>query len=154
MRRRCALLLLILASIGAAGANTPTVVVSDAWSRPATGTAVVYARLHNRAAIPDNLVGASSPLARRVELHAGSQRKMPRMSFSMGTMPVDDSMVSMKAVSSIPIPALGTTSLSPGGYHLMLTLRRDIKAGETISLRLHFARAGWIATSASVRPIR
>jgi hypothetical protein len=60
----------------------------------------------------------------------------------------------MKPVSSIPIPAHGTTSLSPGGYHLMLDLRHDLKAGETIPLRLHFPRAGWFAASAHVRPIR
>jgi copper(I)-binding protein len=63
------------------------------------------------------------------------------------------SMVSMKEVSSIPVPAHGTTSLAPGGYHLMLDLRHDLHAGETIPLRLHFARAGWIDTSAAVRPM-
>jgi periplasmic copper chaperone A len=154
MRRRCALILLIFASLGPADAGTSTIVVSDAWSRPATGTAVVYVTLRNRGAVPDNLVGASSPLARRVELHESSETKASGMSMSMGNMPMGGSMMSMKSVSSIPIPALGTTSLSPGGYHLMLDLRRDIKAGEIIPLRLHFVRSGWIVTSARVRPIR
>ena len=66
-------------------------------------------------------------------------------------MPTNGSMTSMKSLRSIPIPARGTTFLKPGGYHLMLDLRRAIKAGQVIPLRLHFARAGWIATSATVR---
>ncbi len=76
------------------------------------------------------------------------------MSTSMGNMTLGSSMMSMKSVPAIPIAAGGTTTLAPGGYHLMLDLRRDLKPGETIPLRLHFARAGWIATAAYVRPIR
>jgi copper(I)-binding protein len=65
-------------------------------------------------------------------------------------MPMGEVM-SMKPVSSIPVPAFGTTKLAPGGYHVMLDLWRSIRSGETIPLRLHFARAGWIATSTHVR---
>jgi copper(I)-binding protein len=60
----------------------------------------------------------------------------------------------MKSVSSIPVPAHGTTPLAPGGYHLMLDLRRDLKAGETYPLRLHFARAGWVSTTVHVSTTR
>ena len=135
-------------------ADTPAVSVTDAWSRPATGTGVIYATLHNNAAVADRLIGASSPLARHIGLHETSEMKMPGMSTSMGNMPMPGSMTSMKSVSSIPVPAQGTTSLAPGGYHLMLDLRRDLKAGDVVPLRLHFARAGWVKTSAQVRPIR
>jgi copper(I)-binding protein len=137
-----------------AAADTPTVSVADAWSRPATGTGVIYATLHNNTSVPDRLIGASSPLARHIGLHETWEMKMPGMSTSMGNMPLAGSMTSMKSVSSIPIPAHGTTSLAPGGYHLMLDLRRDLKAGEAVPLRLHFARAGWISASAQVILIR
>jgi copper(I)-binding protein len=135
-------------------ADTTAVNVTDAWSRPATGTGVIYATLHNNAAVADHLVGASSPLASHIGLHETSEMKMPGMSTSMDNMPMTGSMTSMKSVPSIPVPAHGTTSLAPGGYHLMLDLRSDLKAGETVPLRLHFARAGWVTTSAQVRPIR
>jgi copper(I)-binding protein len=135
-------------------AETPAISVTDAWSRPATGDGVIYATLHNNAPVADHLIGASSPLARHIGLHQTSEMKMPGMSMSMGNMPMSGSMTSMKSVSSIPVPAHGTTSLAPGGYHLMLDLRRDLKAGETVPLRLHFARAGWVTTSVQVRPIR
>jgi copper(I)-binding protein len=70
----------------------------------------------------------------------------------MGDMPMPaGSMMSTKAVSSIAVPARGVTTLAPGGYHLMLDLRRDLTAGATIPLRLRFARAGWIATAARVK---
>ena len=138
----------------AAAQTLPAVSVTDAWSRPATVTGVVYATLHNRAAVADHLVGASSPLARHIGLHETSEMKLPGMSTSMGNMPMTGSMTSMKSVPSIPVPAHGTTSLAPGGYHLMLDLRRDLKAGEVVPLRLHFVRSGWVTTSAQVRPIR
>ena len=154
MMRRVVCLFWVLAGLTCrAVAETPAVSVADAWSRPATGTGVIYATLHNNAAVADRLIGASSPLARHIGLHQTSEMKMPGMSTSMGNMPMTGSMTSMKAVLSIPVPAHGTTSLAPGGYHLMLDLRRDLKPGETVPLRLRFARAGWVTTGAQVRPI-
>ncbi len=153
MKRSSAFLFLIVCT-GIANAK-PTLGVSNVWSRPATGTAVVYATFRNDASLPDRLIGGSTPVASRVELHESSETKSPATSgSSMDTMPMAGAMMSMKSLSSIPIPAFGKTELAPGGYHLMLDLRRDLKAGETIPLRLHFARAGWVATTAHVRPIR
>jgi copper(I)-binding protein len=148
----------VLTAGGAAVAGPSAITVTDAWSRPATETGVVYATLHDNASVPDRLIGASSPLARRVELHRSSETTMSAMRMSMGesmaSMPMNGSTTSMRSVASIAVPARGSTSLSPGGYHLMLDLRRDLRAGETIPLRLHFARAGWISASARVRPMR
>ena len=78
---------------------------------------------------------------------------MPGMSMSKGTMPMDNAMLTMRSLTSIPIAAGATTQLAPGGFHLMLDLRRDLKPGESIPVRLHFAHAGWIATITHVRPI-
>jgi len=139
----------------ASGAPTP-IRVSDLWSRPATGTAVIYATIHNTSAEPDRLIGATSPVASHIGLHESAETRMPAMSMpsgSMSGMPMSGSMMSMKTLSAITIPAGGTTTLKPGGYHLMLDLRHDLKPGETIPLRLHFARAGWVAATVVVRPI-
>ncbi len=154
------LLLLGAAATGTASAGSTAIRVSDVWSRPATGTAVLYATIANRSTRADRLIGASSPVARDVELHRSAESSMAGMSMSkgsmgsMGGMPMDGAMMSMKSVSAIPVPPHTTTKLAPGGYHLMLDLRRDLAPGETIPVRLHFARAGWIATTATVRPIR
>jgi copper(I)-binding protein len=126
-------------------------------NRVSGGTAVVYATSHNDSAQPDRLIGVTSPVATHADLHESSETKMPAMSMSSGSMcnmPMNGSMMSMKTLTAIPVPASGTTSLKPGGYHVMLDLRHDLKAGETVPLRLHFARAGWIAVTATVRPIR
>jgi copper(I)-binding protein len=155
MRIFLAALVSVLFSTPAASGASGSIVVSDAWSRPATGTAVVYATLRNDGNVADRLVGATSPLATSVELHESSETKVAGAPMMMGNvkMPMGNSMMSMKALSSIPIPAHGSASLHPGGYHLMLDVRRDLHAGDVIPLRLHFARAGWIATKVSVRAI-
>jgi copper(I)-binding protein len=160
MKRTLFSSILFAVAIADANAAAAPIRVSDVCSRPATGTAVVYATIHNNSAEPDRLVGVTSPVATHADLHESSETKMPAMSMSsgnmgsMGNMPMNGSMTSMKTLTAIPVPAGGTTSLKPGGYHLMLDLRHDLRAGETVPLRLHFARAGWIAVTATVRPIR
>jgi copper(I)-binding protein len=131
---------------------TTSLVVTDAWSRPATGTAVVYATIANNAARADRLTGGSSPDAGHIELHESSASAMPMG--SMNGMPMKGEMMSMKSLGAIGIPAHGKRTLAPGGYHIMLVdLKRDFKAGQTVPLRLHFARAGWISLAVSVRRI-
>lgn len=150
-KRPCAAILVTFAITGIGYAATPAIVVSDAWSRPANGTAVVYATVRNYAERPDRLVGAASPAATSVTLHETSESKTAQGSASMDGMPMTGAMTSMASLSSIPVPAHGSTRLAPGGYHLMLELRHGTVAGQTIPLRLHFARAGWVATDARVR---
>jgi copper(I)-binding protein len=152
MKRSAAITAALLACVSVARAAPPVIVVSRAWSRPAHGTAVVYATFRNSGSVADRLVGASSPLALHVGLHESFETKTAAMSMPMGNMP-GGAMEGMKTVSSIPVPAGGTTMLEPGGYHLMLDLRHDIRAGETVPLRLHFARAGWITVNVPVKPI-
>lgn len=157
MKRTLFSSILFAAAVAGTNAAAAPIRVSDVWSRPATGTAVVYATIHNDSAEPDRLIGATSPIATHADLHESSETKMPAMSMSsgsMGNMPMNGSIMSMKTLTAIPVPARGTTSLKPGGYHVMLDLRHDLRAGETVPLRLHFAHAGWIAVTATVRPIR
>jgi len=45
------------------------IVISNAWSRPAIGTGVVYLRIANRGAVSDRLDAARTPVARTVEVH-------------------------------------------------------------------------------------
>ncbi len=162
MKRSMALAIALFAIAGGAAraANSP-ISVSGAWSRPASGTAVVYATLRNAGATPDRLIGATSPIATHVGLHQSYETKMAGMPMSggsmsngsMGNIPMSGDMVGMRSVSSIPVPPGGATMLKPGGYHLMVDLRHDLKAGDTIPLRLHFARAGWLAVTVPVKPI-
>jgi periplasmic copper chaperone A len=124
------------------------IVVSNAWSRPAIGTGVVYLRVANQGAVADRLDAASTPAARTVELH----RSMDT-SKSMNGMQMNGVM-SMERVPAVTVPPHGSLTLSPGGYHLMaIGLQHDLHPGERFALRLHFARAGWKPVTVEVRPI-
>jgi len=144
--------LAIALSVGIVAANG-SIHVRGAWSRPAIDTGVVYLSIANGSAMPDRLVAATSPVARAVELHEsvethGMAQPMNGMA-GMGSMA---GMVSMHPVRFVPIPADGTATLAPGGYHIMLVgLRHPLRAGERIPLRLDFAHAGWVRATAVVR---
>ncbi|MGP6157469.1 MAG: copper chaperone PCu(A)C [Vulcanimicrobiaceae bacterium] len=128
-----------------------TLAIVNAWSRPATGSGVVYATIVNRGARSDRLLGGSSPLAARLEMHRTTTSNASGSMAGRGNMPAR--MTTMLPVPSVSIPAGGQTVFAPGGYHIMLIgLRHDLKAGERVPVRLHFAAAGWLGTSALVRP--
>ena len=59
----------------------------------------------------------------------------------------------MRMVDGIVVPAHGTVSLSPGGYHLMLMQPAyALKAGEQVVMVLHFADGGSLSAAFEVRP--
>jgi copper(I)-binding protein len=126
----------------------PGVAVSDAWSRPAIGTGVVYLRIVNRGTAADRLDAARTPVARVVEVHRSIERDGTMNGMTM------HGVMTMERVPVLPVPAHGSLTLAPGGYHLMaIGLRRDLQAGERFPLRLHFASAGWTTVTVAVRPI-
>jgi copper(I)-binding protein len=145
---RLAALLLAFGLLAARAAAGPAIAVSGAWSRPAIGTGVVYLRIANRGPRPDRLDGARSPVARAVELHRSSSGTA-----TMGGM-VMNGVMSMRRVRAVTVPAHGTVTFAPGGYHVMLIgLRRDLRPNERFPLRLHFASAGWTTVTVGVRPL-
>lgn len=100
--------------------------VADAWirlpaatGRPAGGFLTITAG--NTA---DTLISVETPTAGRVEIHSMTQV---------------EGVMRMRAEESLAIPAGGTLTLAPGGYHLMLfDLDPEVGAGDTITLGLHF----------------
>jgi copper(I)-binding protein len=94
-------------------------------------SAGVYIRsIKNQGDKPDRLVSASSPVAARVGLHSVT---------------LDGTVMRMREVSAIDLPANGTVSLRQGNgaYHLMLVdLRQPLKIGDRFDLTLQFERAG------------
>lgn len=134
----------MIAALAVAAALT----VSDAWSRPAIGTGVVYLRVNNRGNAADQLDNARTPVARVVEIHESmdENKSMPGMKMT--------GVMSMQRVRALTIPAHGSVTLSPGGYHLMaIDLRHDLHPNTQFLLQLHFARAGWTTVTVKVRPI-
>ncbi len=100
-------------------------VVSDAWVRatvPAQKTGGAYLTLRSPTAA--KVVASSSPLADSVEIH---------------TMQMNGSVMSMRGVDSIELPAGQAVS----NFHIMLMgLKRPLKEGESVPLTLVVERAG------------
>ncbi len=123
---RIACLLLLLAP--AARAAEPA--VRDAFSRatPGGGPGVAYMTIQGGDAA-DRLLSVTSPRAAKVELHS---------------MVMAGSVMRMRELDGIDVPAGGTVVLGPGApLHLMLEgLTAPLKAGDTLPLVLHFAKAG------------
>jgi len=94
--------------------------------------AAVYLKISNSGARAEVLLGASSPGAASVDLHETA---------------MDSSgMMGMHPIERLEIPANGSVTLEPGGYHFMLMGLTDeaMVAGATIELRLQFERAGTV----------
>jgi copper(I)-binding protein len=137
--------------------------VTDAWARtsPSVATAgAVYMTITNSGSADDMLTGATvdPSVAAKVELHettAADSGDSMSTTTSMGSGTTDSTgggMMSMKPVDSITVPADGSVSLEPGGYHIMLLdLVEPLEVGTTIKVTLTFEQAGSIEVTADVR---
>jgi copper(I)-binding protein len=120
-------------------ADGAPIVASDAWARPTlkgTRTGAVYLMLSNRGATPDRLVGISTPVADRAEVHEDVTA---------------NGVMSMASVPALPLPAGGSTAIEPGRYHIMLIgMKSALAAGETFPMTLTFAGAPPLEVSVAV----
>ena len=100
-----------------------SVTTANAWVRATVpGQSVAGAYLDITARAPAALIAVESPVAVKSELH---------------TMSMDGGVMKMRPVGKIVLPAKQTVSLKPGGYHVMLIdIRRELKAGERVALKL------------------
>ena len=114
--------------------------VREAWSRatpPGAQVGVGYMEIRNKGTQPDRLVAASTPVAKRVEMHI-TQR--------------DGEVMRMRQVQGFDIPAGERITLRPGGSHLMLVdIVQPLKKGERFTMRLRFERAGEIEVELEVQ---
>jgi periplasmic copper chaperone A len=134
-----ALLSLVVPAL-AEGQATGEVKVGYPWTRPTPGTTIPgvgYMTLENHGPADDRLLAAESPAAgtvtmHRTEVEGGVARMLPQE-------------------EGIAIPAHGSVSLEPGGYHLMLSgLKAPLTLGQSIPLTLAFERAGRVTVELKV----
>jgi periplasmic copper chaperone A len=128
----------LAASAPAATAGAPG--ISGVWARTSTGMMGAAYLTIKGAGTADRLVAASAPtsVAKTTELHK--------------TVMDSGGMMSMKPVKSIAIPATGTVTLKPGGYHVMLiNLKKPLTAGARFPLTLTFAKSGKKTVTVTVR---
>ncbi len=104
------------------------VTIAHPWVRAtAPGQRVASAYLEISSAAPSKLVAASSPVAGSVELHS---------------MRLENGIMKMRQLESLELPAKQTVKFEPGGLHIMLlALKRPLKLGDKIPLRLTLQRA-------------
>ena len=94
----------------------------------------VYMTVTNMTNVADRLVGARSPLAERVEIHAIMH---------------NNGMRRMHEVDEILLPTDRPMILAPGGYHLMLIgLKQPLVTDIEVPLELRFATAGLVSVIA------
>ena len=112
--------------------------VSGALCRPTpVGRQTTGCYLSLTAPADDRLVGVSSPVAGRAQLH-GSR--------------VESNMMMMYEIrDGLPLPAGQVVELKPGGSHVMLlAVTEPLKAGDSVPLTLTFASAAPVEITAPV----
>ena len=107
------------------------IVVEKPWARATPKGAEVgagYLTIRNQGATPERLTGGAADFA-TVEIHE---------------MKTENGVMQMRELTGgLTIPAHGSVSLAPGGYHLMFThLTHPLTKGETVKATLEFEHAG------------
>lgn len=130
-----ALLVAAAAPAFAHSVEVGTLSLTDLWTRatpPGAPTAGGYLTITNTGSEPDTLLAVSSPVVGKSEIHE---------------MATTDGVMTMRPVEGIEIPAGGSVTLAPGGFHLMfITLTEPLKEGEKMPVTLTFAKAGSVDT--------
>jgi periplasmic copper chaperone A len=119
-----ALLALVVVACGNDAAVEPE--IDGAWARPGAegDNAAAYMNITNEGDDDIILTGASSDVARMVEVHESR---------------MEDGTMRMEEVPEIVVEAGDTVALEPGGYHVMfMHLEQDLEPGDSFMLTLHF----------------
>lgn len=128
----------LLATYALAAPKPPVIEIAQPWSRPAVaGTnGVGYMTLVNRGGAPDALVGARSPLARKVEIHQASMA---------------GGVMSMQRQDRVAVPPGASVAFAPGGRHLMFVgLAKTLKPGDALPATLSFASGARVTVTFAV----
>jgi periplasmic copper chaperone A len=107
---------------------------------PGQANAAGYATFKNNGMDNCELVGASTPVAERMELH---------------TVTENNGMMKMQQVQEFMIPANGELLLAPGGNHLMLMqLKQTLAPNEEVPITLMFKDGQEMKVNAKVQDMR
>jgi copper(I)-binding protein len=127
-------LLLTLLATGASAEDykVGTLQISQPWTRATPKGAAVaggYLKITNTGTTPDRLLGGSTALAKRFEIHE---------------MSMDGGVMKMRELKDgLDIAPGATVELKPGSYHIMMmNLSRPLAKGERVKAVLNFEKAG------------
>ncbi|MBA2689606.1 MAG: copper chaperone PCu(A)C [Burkholderiales bacterium] len=104
-------------------AEGKTVEIKNAWLRATVpGQQVAAAYMEIRSATAATIVKVETTAAKVAEIHS---------------MKMEDGVMRMQHMASLPLPARKIVKLSPGGHHLMLTgLKQPLKVGDKVPIKL------------------
>jgi hypothetical protein len=137
--RRRLFLTLAIATSATSPAFCAQVSISNAWFRalPSGLPAGGYFSLHNEGSAPIALVAARSSACGMLMLHRSTE---------------SGGMSRMMDVGSVSVPARGTISFAPGGYHLMcMHPGAEMTPGRHVSVTLEFANHDTTAADFAVK---
>jgi periplasmic copper chaperone A len=117
--------------------------IGNPWTRATPKGADVagaYMRLSNKGAAADRLIGGSSPVAGRFEVHH---------------MTVEDGVMKMRPVDGgLEVKPGETVELKPGSFHIMLVgLKQPLEKGQKIKGTLVFEKAGTVEIEYAVEAL-
>lgn len=123
--RRLALLAAFFLMVCARGGLAAELSADEAWARASLGAGTagaVFLQIHNNGSAPARIVSAATPVAEAAELH---------------THQMDGSVMRMRPVAALEVPAGGSLRLQPGGNHIMLFgLKQPLHEGDSFDLTL------------------
>ena len=116
--------------------------ISHPWSRATAASAKVgalYLTVANAGAEADRLLGVSTDVAERCELHLSA---------------TSGDVMTMQMVDEVEVPVGGSASFAPNGAHVMLMgLKAPLKKGASFPAVLHFQKAGDVTIEVTVQGI-
>jgi len=136
-------LMIFTAPVAADDIKAGDLIISHPWTRATPGGAQVgggYLTIENKGALADKLLGGTSLIAAKVEVHE---------------MAMKNNVMTMRPVAGgLTIPPGQTVQLAPGGYHIMMMgLKAPLKQGDQVPVTLEFERAGVVSVNFEVRGI-
>jgi periplasmic copper chaperone A len=118
------------------------ITIEKPWARATPKGAAVgagYLVIHNNGATPDKLTGGTADFA-ELQVH--------EMSMAGGVMKM------RQVEGGLTIPAHGSVTLAPSGYHIMFVkLKSPLVAGQPIKATLGFEHAGNVDVTFDVRGV-
>ena len=133
-----ALMLALISPVAAQKTEIGQLIINQPWTRATPAqSAAAYIDVKSIGKADDRLLGASTPVATRVELHG--------VSMTGGIMRMREE------AQGIAIPAGRSVRLAPGGRHMMLIgLKQPLVQGTRVPLMLRFGKAGEVRVSMKV----
>ncbi len=138
----CFVLAVLAGPVLADDAKVGDLVIVEPWARATIGqvkTGAAYLSVINHGAAGDRLLAVSTPVAAKAQLHSNI---------------VEDGVMKMRPVEAIDIEAKGSTTLEPGGVHVMLMgVRNPLEEGDAFAMTLTFETAGSVDVEVHVQGI-